>query len=107
MSRSPKEKAVERALARLTPVLVQKMDGYSVCVGMYGMGKLTLREYESVRTAANVRAANSELHATFLKRGPDILDSLLEVLEDEEDANSHLIAKIKEGLFLMSQSHYK
>lgn len=98
MSRSPKEKAVERALARLTPTLIQKMDGFSVCVGMYGVGQLTLREYNDIRTASNVRAANSELHSTFLRRGPDILDVLLQVLEDEEEANAALIAKIKEGV---------
>ena len=97
MSKSPKEKAVDRALARLSRILIEKMDGFTVCVGMYGIGKLTQREYELIRTAANVRAANSELYSTFLKRGPDILDCLLEILEDEEDANAHLIGKIKEG----------
>lgn len=98
MSKSPKEKAVDKALRRLSPMLIDKMDGYTVCVGLYGMGKLTLREYECIRTASNVRAANSELFSTFQKRGPDILDNLLEVLEDEDDANAHLITKIKEGI---------
>ena len=97
MSKSPKERAVDRALARLNRVLNEKMDGFSVCVGMYGIGKLTFREYEQIRTAKNVHAANGELVSAMHKRGPDVLDALLEVLEDEEEANAYLIGKIKEG----------
>lgn len=94
--KTPKEKAVGRALVQLNKVLNDKMDGFDVCVGLYGRGQLTYREYEQIRTAKNVPAANSELVATFHRRGPEILDILLQVLEDEEDAHSYLIRKIKE-----------
>lgn len=95
--KSPKEKAVAKALRSLNKVLHEKMDGFSVNVGLYGKGQLTFREYESIRTAKNVVDANSELVSILHRRGPEILDVLLEVLEEEEEANAHLISKIKEG----------
>ena len=98
-NRSPKEKAVRKALQMLTQVLQESMDGYSVNVGMYGKGKLTYREYETIRAATTAHQANSGLISAFHKRGPEILDILLDVLEGEEAANSYLIEKIKEGLW--------
>lgn len=92
-----KEKAVEKALRRLNKVLNEKMNGFDVNVGLYGLGKLTFREYEHIRLSKTVLDANSELVSTLHRRGPDILDSLLEVLQEEDDANSFLIQKIREG----------
>lgn len=96
-TRTPKEKAVESALRKLNRVLSSKMDGFDVCVSLYGQGKLTYREYEKIRTCKNVPDANSELISALHRRGPDILDVLVDVLEDEEEANAFLIQKIKEG----------
>lgn len=100
--RSPKEKAVRKALQGLNKVLHESMDGFSVNVGMYGLGKLTYREYDSIRSAATTHQANSELISAFHKRGPEILDVLLDVLEDEDEANSFLIKKIKEGWLIIN-----
>ena len=100
-TRSAKEKAVESALRKLNRVLTMKMDGPGVSVSLYGMGKLTYREYEKIRTCRNVPDANSELIAALHRRGPDILDILIEVLEEEEEANDHIIKKIKEGKLLI------
>lgn len=96
-SSSSKEKAVATALRKLNKVFNEKMNGFDVAVGLYGQGKLTFREYEHIRTAKTVPEANSELVSAVHRRGPEILDVLLDVLEDEEEANSFLIQRIRES----------
>jgi hypothetical protein len=93
-TRTPKEKAVEKALRSLNRDLHDKMDGYDINVTLYGVGKVTRREYEVVRAAKTVREANGELVSIMHRRGADILDALLDALKLEEDANSDLIQTI-------------
>lgn len=98
---SDKEKAVSKALRKLTKVMHQKMNGFDVNVGLYGCGQVTYSEYERIRASKSVPEANDEVFSVLQRRGPDILDALLEVLKEEEDANKHLIDKINEGIKLI------
>ena len=98
-----KEQDVEcaKALNILNNVLAMKMDGLAVCHSLYNKKQLTYREYEKIRTCRNVPDANSELIAALHRRGPDILGILIEVLEEEKEANGHIIKAIKEGKLLI------
>ena len=92
-----KEKAVEKTLRRLEPTLQKKLNGFDVCVELYGLGQLTFAEYEGIKNQRDVYEANKKLLSAIHRRGPDILDALVDALSEEADANKHIIDKIKDG----------
>lgn len=95
-----KQKAVDKTLQRLTPTFQKKLNGFDVCVELYGRGQLTFSEYQEIQSLSDVHAANKKLVSALLRRGPDILEILLEALAEEEEANKHIIDKIKDGTSL-------
>ena len=96
-----KEKAVEKTLQRLEPTLQRKLNGFDVCVELYGLGQLTFAEYEGIKNEHDVYQANKKLLSAIHRRGPDILDALIEALSEEADANKHIIDKIKDGTWMV------
>ena len=97
---TPREKAVEKTLQRLEPTLQRKLNGFDVCVELYGYGQLTYTEYEGIKNQRDVFEANKKLLSAVHRRGPDILDFLIDALSEEVDANQHIIDKIKDGRWI-------
>lgn len=94
---TPREKAAQKALKRLHPVLMRMLSP-DVRHELYGRDMLTWNEKERIETFAREKGESKgveEVLKALGKRGPDALDVLVESLETEAEVHKLLILKIR------------
>ena len=88
-------KEKDQALRKLHALLIKKLDGQAIKNELYGKGELTWSEMDRIEVAQTKQKANEELLTALRRRGPNVLDVLVECLMEEKEANKDLIEAIR------------